>query len=111
MRCPSATASSLSTTKRRRSLARAWRSRTRAAARRAPLSRSSPSSASSRGVDVVRAETKTASKAPRKVNKRSAARLAAVQALYQMDLAGTGLNDIVAEFDSHWLDGEIEDAL
>ncbi len=44
----------------------------------------------------------------RKANKRGAARLAAVQALYQMDLAGTGLNDIMAEFESHWLGGEVE---
>jgi len=44
----------------------------------------------------------------RKANKRGAARLCAVQALYQMDLAGTGLNEIMAEFDSHWLGGEIE---
>jgi N utilization substance protein B len=44
----------------------------------------------------------------RKANKRSAARLAAVQALYQMDLAGTGLNEILAEFENHWLGGEIE---
>src|ERR1700761_4483248 len=44
----------------------------------------------------------------RKVNKRGAARLAAVQALYQMDLAGTGINDILAEFESHWLGGEVE---
>jgi transcription antitermination protein NusB len=44
----------------------------------------------------------------RKANKRGAARLAAVQALYQMDLAGTGLNDILAEFESHWLGGEVE---
>jgi transcription antitermination protein NusB len=29
---------------------------------------------------------------------RSAARIAAVQALYQMDLAGTDLNDVIAEF-------------
>ncbi len=29
---------------------------------------------------------------------RSAARVAAVQALYQMDLAGTDLNDLIAEF-------------
>src|ERR1700677_1700264 len=47
---------------------------------------------------------------PRKANKRGAARLAAVQALYQMDLAGTGLNDILAEFESHWLGGEDEGA-
>jgi N utilization substance protein B len=49
-------------------------------------------------------------KEPRKANKRGAARLAAVQALYQMDLAGTGLNDILADFESHWLGGEIEGA-
>lgn len=47
-------------------------------------------------------------KDPRKANKRGAARLAAVQALYQMDVAGTGLNDILAEFESHWLGREVE---
>jgi transcription antitermination protein NusB len=47
---------------------------------------------------------------PRKANKRGAARLAAVQALYQMDLAGTGLNEILAEFESHWLGGDVEGA-
>jgi len=49
-------------------------------------------------------------KEPRKANKRGAARLAAVQALYQMDLAGTGLNEILTEFESHWLGGEVEGA-
>jgi N utilization substance protein B len=49
-------------------------------------------------------------KEPRKANKRGAARLAAVQALYQMDLAGTGLNEILAEFERHWLGGEVEGA-
>ncbi len=44
----------------------------------------------------------------RKANRRGAARLAAVQALYQMDIAGTGLNDILAEFESHWLGNEVE---
>ena len=44
----------------------------------------------------------------RKANKRGAARLAAVQALYQMDLAGTGLNEILTEFEGHWLGGEVE---
>jgi transcription antitermination protein NusB len=39
---------------------------------------------------------------------RSAARLAAVQALYQMEVAGKGLNEILAEFESHWIGGEIE---
>jgi N utilization substance protein B len=47
----------------------------------------------------------------RKANKRGAARLAAVQALYQMDLAGTGVNEIMAEFESHWLGGEVEGAI
>ncbi len=44
----------------------------------------------------------------RKANRRGAARLAAVQALYQMDIAGAGINDIFAEFESHWLGGEVE---
>jgi N utilization substance protein B len=46
----------------------------------------------------------------RKANKRGAARLAAVQALYQMEVGGTGLNDILAEFESHWLGREVEGA-
>ena len=46
----------------------------------------------------------------RKANKRGAARLAAVQALYQMDIAGTGMNEILAEFESHWLGREVEGA-
>jgi N utilization substance protein B len=47
-------------------------------------------------------------KETRKANKRGAARLAAVQALYQMDVAGTGLNEILAEFESHWMGREVE---
>ena len=39
---------------------------------------------------------------------RAAARLAAVQALYQMDLAGTKLPNILAEFESHWIGQEVE---
>ena len=46
--------------------------------------------------------------ASRKANKRGAARLAAVQALYQMDIAGSGLNEILAEFESHWIGREVE---
>jgi N utilization substance protein B len=46
----------------------------------------------------------------RKANKRGAARLAAVQALYQMDLAATGLNEILAEFERHWIGREVEGA-
>src|SRR5262249_48049990 len=44
----------------------------------------------------------------KKANRRGAARLAAVQALYQMDIAGAGINDILAEFESHWLGNEVE---
>ena len=52
--------------------------------------------------------SKAVSDPTRKANRRGAARLAAVQALYQMDIAGAGLNDIFAEFESHWLGGEVE---
>ena len=48
----------------------------------------------------------TAAKGERKANRRGAARLAAVQALYQMDIAGTGLNEILAEFERHWIGRE-----
>jgi N utilization substance protein B len=44
----------------------------------------------------------------RKANRRGAARLAAVQALYQMDVASTALSDILAEFESHWIGREVE---
>ncbi len=40
---------------------------------------------------------------------RSAARLAAVQALYQMDMTGIDLTDVIAEFEAHRLGKEIED--
>jgi len=46
--------------------------------------------------------------ADKKANRRGAARLAAVQALYQMDIAGAGINDVLAEFESHWIGGEVE---
>jgi N utilization substance protein B len=41
-------------------------------------------------------------------NQRGAARLAAVQALYQMDIGGTGLTEIVAEYETHRLGREID---
>ena len=44
----------------------------------------------------------------KKANRRGAARLAAVQALYQMEISGAGINDVFAEFDSHWLGNEVE---
>lgn len=39
---------------------------------------------------------------------RSAARLAAVQALYQMDLAGKPVGDVIAEHQAHWIGREID---
>jgi len=39
---------------------------------------------------------------------RSAARLAAVQALYQMDVASKGLTEILAEFEAFWIGQQIE---
>jgi N utilization substance protein B len=51
---------------------------------------------------------RAAPKEDRKANQRGAARLAAVQALYQMDIAGTGLNEILAQFESHWIGREVE---
>jgi transcription antitermination protein NusB len=41
---------------------------------------------------------------------RAAARLAATQALYQMDVAGKGVNEILAEFETHWIGQEVEGA-
>lgn len=41
---------------------------------------------------------------------RSAARLAAVQALYQMDLAHTDLNDVIDEFCEHRLSSDMDGA-
>lgn len=39
---------------------------------------------------------------------RSAARLAAVQALYQMDITGKGVNEAQAEFEAYWIGREVE---
>jgi N utilization substance protein B len=43
-----------------------------------------------------------------RAEKRSNARLAAVQALYQMDIAGAGVADVLAEFEAHWIGQEVE---
>ena len=53
-------------------------------------------------------DDKDARQESRKANKRGAARLAAVQALYQMDIAGAGLNEILAQFETHVLGREVE---
>ena len=39
---------------------------------------------------------------------RAAARLAAVQALYQMEVTKKGLNEIFAEFEAYWIGQEVE---
>lgn len=43
-----------------------------------------------------------------KTAERSAARMAVVQALYQMDVAGKGLVDAMAEFEAFWIGREVE---
>src|SRR5258707_15036866 len=61
--------------------------------------------------DNKKNQEKKSAKAPdKKANRRGAARLAAVQALYQMDIGGAGINDIFAEFESHWLRRGVEGA-
>jgi N utilization substance protein B len=46
--------------------------------------------------------------ATRPANKRGTARLAAVQALYQMDIVGTGLLEIAAEYEAYRLGKEVD---
>jgi len=53
------------------------------------------------GADGRRGSTKNA-------NRRGAARLSAVQALYQMDIGGATLDDVIAEFESHRLGQELD---
>jgi N utilization substance protein B len=45
---------------------------------------------------------------PNRAASRSAARLAVVQALYQMDMSGIDLNEVIIEFEAHRLGKEIE---
>ena len=49
-----------------------------------------------------------AARDPKPANKRGSARLAAVQALYQMEIGGTELADVLAEFESFRLGQEID---
>ncbi|MDF2372211.1 MAG: transcription antitermination factor NusB [Rhizobiaceae bacterium] len=44
-------------------------------------------------------------------NQRGAARLAAVQALYQMDVGGTGVLEVVSEYEVHRLGKELDGEL
>ena len=57
---------------------------------------------------MAEGKNKSAKSPEKKANRRGAARLAAVQALYQMDIAGAGVNDVFAEFESHWIGNEVE---
>jgi N utilization substance protein B len=47
--------------------------------------------------------------ADRKANRRGAARLAAVQALYQMEVSGVGAEAVIREFSEHRFDRDVED--
>jgi transcription antitermination protein NusB len=62
--------------------------------------------------DTSKPQKPASLKAPRQksetVNKRGAARLAAVQALYQMDVAGTGVLETAAEYENFRLGQEID---
>ncbi|GJD35605.1 transcription antitermination factor NusB [Methylobacterium aerolatum] len=42
------------------------------------------------------------------INPRSGARLAVVQALYEMDISGKGVLDAVAEFEAYWIGREVD---
>src|SRR5437868_10785589 len=104
--CRSATAFSPSTQMRRPGCAPRSTRRTRAAKPPARRSRSCASSVAWRRAQAMAREP--VPEDARKANRRGAARLAAVQALYQMDIAGTGVNDILAQFESHWIGREVE---
>jgi transcription antitermination protein NusB len=43
-----------------------------------------------------------------KIEGRAGARLAVVQALYDMDISGKGVLDALAEFEAHWIGREID---
>ena len=47
---------------------------------------------------------------PSEITARTAARIAAVQALYQMDLAGEGVETVITEFSNFRFDADIEGA-
>ena len=51
---------------------------------------------------------KPAPKIPPKPHPRSIARLAAVQALYQMEVSGTGVEAVIREFSDHRFDADID---
>jgi N utilization substance protein B len=47
-------------------------------------------------------------KQEQRLERRRAARLAAVQALYQMDVAGKGLIEAMADFEAFWMGKEVD---
>ncbi len=53
-------------------------------------------------------DASSADRRSRPANQRGAARLAAVQALYQMDLGGVTLPDVIAEFEAYRLGRELD---
>lgn len=57
---------------------------------------------------VAATDSKAAPLSARARRARTVARLAAVQALYQMELAGVGVEAVVREFTDHRFDGDIE---
>jgi N utilization substance protein B len=59
---------------------------------------------------TIKPDTTAKPTGPRQANKRGAARLAAVQALYQMDVAGSGILEITAEYEQFRLGKEVDGA-
>ena len=57
---------------------------------------------------VLRIKQKRGGLIMTKPAERSAARLAAVQALYQMDVSGKSVIDALAEFEAFWIGREVE---
>ncbi len=57
---------------------------------------------------MVAPQPKPAERSTKPANQRGAARLAAVQALYQMDMSGATLPEIVAEFETYRLGKEVD---
>ena len=53
-------------------------------------------------------QPKPVERGARPANQRGAARLAAVQALYQMDLSGATLPEVIAEFEAYRLGKEVD---
>ncbi|MCI5077104.1 transcription antitermination factor NusB [Oricola sp.] len=60
---------------------------------------------------MPKVEDKKTSAGPKPANKRGAARLAAVQALYQMDVSGGGVLETAAEYETFRLGKEIDGEL